>query len=741
MYLILAETVFAGGAVIPLKFAFLIPVKNYLWVTVNKKAVIINMLQPVNGIANRFRPVALLLALYLIVCFATRLALCARAASLPTVFTFIPAFFIGLLYDVATGLVIILPFVLHITFTGNRIYSRTGRWVTAAFFVVLLCLMLFTSLFPEYNRDLTTGVTIYIGFRFAVFLMLCFTSPAFRNKWRSGVLLVFLFITVFILLFNAVSEWFFWSEFSSRYNFIAVDYLVYTNEVAGNIRESYPLPAIITTIALGTIAIIVYMRKPVKRSVAQPVPFIKRLAVLAAAGALALAFVYLLSPDWKQYSKNNFANEVAGNGIYDFAQAFKNNDLDFYKYYKTIPDTTAFAKVRQQLQTPFSRFTGDSTNSITREVHYPGAEQQLNVVLISVESLSASYMKAFGNTDNITPELDSLAAYSMFFNQMYASGTRTVRGLEALSLSIPPLPGESIIKRPGNEHLFSLGSVFKNKGYTTQFIYGGYSYFDNMKYFFGNNGYDVIDRTAIDKKDMHYANIWGVADEDLFTLALKTFDSNYLKGKPFFSHIMTVSNHRPYTYPEGRIDIPSGTGRHGAVKYTDYAIGRFIKEASQKPWFGKTIFIIVADHCASSAGKVALPLPGYHIPLIIYAPGIIKPQQVNTLTAQIDIAPTLLGLLNLNYTSKFFGQDVFNTPEDKRRAFISTYQGLGYVHGNDLIIQSPVKKVKQYQADFKTDNAVEKPLQPAAVNEAIAFYQTIAWLMKHGRYTATDSVR
>jgi phosphoglycerol transferase MdoB-like AlkP superfamily enzyme len=145
----------------------------------------------------------------------------------------------------------------------------------------------------------------------------------------------------------------------------------------------------------------------------------------------------------------------------------------------------------------------------------------MNVVLINVESLSAEFMKAFGSEKNITPCLDSIAEKSLFFTNLYASGTRTVRGLEALSLSIPPTPGQSIIKRPGNENLFSLGSVFSSKGYISQYIYGGYSYFDNMNEFFGGNHYQVIDRRQLQPGDIHYANIWGVADEDLFALTLK----------------------------------------------------------------------------------------------------------------------------------------------------------------------------------------------------------------------------
>ncbi len=226
-------------------------------------------------------------------------------------------------------------------------------------------------------------------------------------------------------------------------------------------------------------------------------------------------------------------------------------------------------------------------------------------------------MRYFGNTEGITPFLDSLAGESLMFTQLYATGTRTVRGLEALSLCVPPTPGQSIVRRPGNEDLFSIGKVFREKGYTTEYIYGGYSYFDNMGYFFSHNGYRVVDRSALKDEEIDYENIWGVADENLFDLTLRELDQKTSSG-PVFAHVMTTSNHRPFTYPAGRIDIPSRTNRSGAVKYTDYAVGRFIREARKHDWFDNTMFVIVADHCASSAGKTELPVSKYHIPMLIY---------------------------------------------------------------------------------------------------------------------------
>jgi phosphoglycerol transferase MdoB-like AlkP superfamily enzyme len=283
--------------------------------------------------------------------------------------------------------------------------------------------------------------------------------------------------------------------------------------------------------------------------------------------------------------------------------------------------------------------------------------------------------------------------------------------------------------------LFTLGSVLKSKGYITQYIYGGYGYFDNMNAFFSENDYEVIDRTALRKDQIHYANIWGVADEDLFTLAMEKLDQDYSTGKPFFAQVMTVSNHRPYTYPEGRIDIPPAVQkREGAVKYTDYAINHFLRLAAKKPWFTNTIFVIVADHCASAAGSVDLPVTGYHIPMLIYAPAIVQPAKFERMTAQIDIIPTILGLLKCHYKSRFFGQDIFAMPEGNERAFISTYQGLGYLKGDKEIVQMPVRKIKEYLPDYVTGKSVLQPGDSTLIHEAIAWYQVASYLIKNKKY-------
>lgn len=683
---------------------------------------------------NRFSLVWMVAAVFVAISVVTRIALLLSTGHSGISFAQgISSFVIGLLFDLTVAGFVIVPFVLLLWLQNDFVYLKKVFPFTCMFFVGLLAMLLFTPIVPkDFSPELHAALVGYVVLRFIIYLALYFLPYRFRIRWRKAVLYAGFALVVFLLLLNAVSEWFFWQEFSTRYNFIAVDYLVYTTEVLGNIAESYPIGMILTVLLCLAILITFILGQYVRNSVLLPLSFLKRSALSLCLILLPVFMIYAIREKWRHFSKNEYANSLAGNGLYEFAVAFSQNELDFYKFYQTIPDSKAFGLLRQQLQTPNSRFVSDDPYSIEREITYSEPERKLNVVLISVESLSADFMKAFGSDRDITPHLDSLASHSLFFTKLYSSGTRTVRGLEALSLSIPPTPGQSIVKRPDNGKLFSLGSVLRSKGYITQYLYGGYSYFDNMKTFFGSNGYEVIDRSAIPPGQQHYQNIWGVADEDLFTLALHVLDSNSASGKPFFSHIMTVSNHRPYTYPEGRINIPpSSQVREGAVKYTDYSINKFLQEASKKSWFDSTIFVIVADHCAGSAGSVELPVTGYHIPMLIYAPAILQPQQISSLTAQIDVAPTILGLLKLKYRSKFFGQDVLNMPSDKQRAFISTYQGLGYLRNGKLVIQSPVKQIRQFTPDYATGNASMETPTDSLVNEAIACYQTISWLLKN----------
>jgi phosphoglycerol transferase MdoB-like AlkP superfamily enzyme len=581
---------------------------------------------------------------------------------------------------------------------------------------------------------------VVVGFGYDIVALLYFASPLVlllwllprgalhrrRGRWLVGALC---FVLLAVALFVAVAEWTFWDEFRARFNFIAVDYLVYTTEVIGNVRESYPIAWILSGLGIATVAIFIATARW-RRPIDDGAGIGARSRVAGAWIVAAVVATLLISGDLKDRTENTYVNELAGNGIYQFFAAFRSASLDYDRYYRSLPIDDAFTEVRGMLATPDATFARDS--GIDRRIHNAAPERHLNVVLISIESLSASYSGTYGRAPSLTPRLDALTPESLVFANLIASGTRTVRGLEALALSVPPTPGESIVKRPHNENLFSLASVFNAKGYESQFLYGGYGAFDNMNHFFANNGYVVHDRQEIPDDAIHASNIWGVADEDLYTFALDVFEKTHTAGKPFFAHLMTTSNHRPYTFPEGRGPWPQGV-RESAVAYTDWAIGDFIERARTKAWFKDTVFVITADHCASSAGKAALPVFRYHIPMWIYAPGIVEPGRFEPMIGQIDIAPTILGLLGMDYDSAFYGVDVLQDDAPPQRAFVGTYQLLGYLRGGNLVQLAPHGRVDTVRPAFLRDQLQpEVADDPALTRQAISYYQTAAYRFTRG---------
>jgi phosphoglycerol transferase MdoB-like AlkP superfamily enzyme len=545
--------------------------------------------------------------------------------------------------------------------------------------------------------------------------------------------LAWFFAACFAALLLAVAEWLFWDEFGARFNFIAVDYLLYTHEVLGNIWQSYPVGWLLAGLALVAGVGTGFAAYRLWRSSAAPLGAARALAVVAAQGALIAGLTYFVDSDLKQRSSSDTANELAGNGLYEFFAANRRNELNFERNYATLPLPEAFATVEKALGP--AQWVEPLGESIERFVAGHGQERRRNVVLVSVESLGAEFLGAYGDPRGLTPNLDRLAKASLWFSRVYATGNRTVRGLEALSLALPPTPGQSIVRRPGNEVLFSLGSVFEDKGYGVLFAYGGYGYFDNMNAFFDANDYRVVDRRGIPSDRIEFENVWGVADEHLYDQVIDEIDREKAAhpDRPVFAHVMTTSNHRPYTYPPGRIDIPSGSGRDGAVKYSDYALGRLIERARTRPWFDDTVFVITADHGANARGTAEIPVDKYLIPVFVYAPAFVAPRRIDRLMSQIDIAPTLLGLLDFSYYTKFLGRDVLHSALATDRAFVANYQTLAYLRGDGLIVLQPKRKV----AAFRLSGAAQTPLSRADSSrerEAIAFYQVASYAFRNGLY-------
>ena len=527
-------------------------------------------------------------------------------------------------------------------------------------------------------------------------------------------------------LFVTLAEILFWNEFGTRFNFIAVDYLIYTREVVGNIRESYPLALLLGGLALALAVLGGILARPALRLLAADAGGFKARTAGAALVAAILAFTtWIVDTDWKDRLGSPVRAQLAGNGVLEFVRAFRENEIDFQRFYATLPTQEANARARAEFTgMPRYRLTGSAGMPIERWVSTGARQQHLNVVLVSVESLGAEFIESLGGKRGLTPEFERLAQDGLYFTRLYATGTRTVRGLEALTLSVPPTPGQAIPMRPNNTGLFTLGGVFREQGYDSVYLYGGYAYFDNMREFFGGNGYTVIDRTDIPRARVTHETIWGVADEDLFGQAIAEIDSRVARGRNVFLHVMTTSNHRPFTYPDGRIDMPSGNGRDGAVKYTDYAIGRFIREARARPWFADTVFVIVADHTSIGRGKTSLATAQYHIPMVIYCPKWIAPRQVDTVASQIDVGPTILGLLNVDYRSQFFGRDILHDGVADPHVFMANHQTVGFLDEGILAELRPRRGTRVVRQD--SNEVVSGQHAAEVLAEGIALYQVAA---------------
>ena len=566
--------------------------------------------------------------------------------------------------------------------------------------------------------------------------LLLMPNRLWQSRFNRLLVHVASFAAIYGLMFIMVAELLFWLEFKVRFNFISVDYLVYSREVSNNIAESYPVEIIFPAMFVITSLIYWKLAPYVGRALQHKESFRRRALATAIIWLLPISAYAGIDQKLMHSSANNYQNELAGNGPYQFFASFRNNELNYYKFYKTIDDQQASSELRHEVMQGKTEFVNDRLFDIKRNIHAQGKEKQLNVVLVMVESLSADFLGVFGNELGLTPNLDRLANESLFFTRFYATGNRTTRGLEAVTLSIPPTPGRSIVKRLGKEsNMWSLGNVLKKKGYENRFIYGGRGYFDNMNAFFSGNGYEIIDQSSVPEEEIGFENAWGMADEYLYKKAVKTADAINAEGKPFFFHIMTTSNHRPYTFPEGRIDMLPGKhagGRNGAVKYTDWAIGDFLEQARSKPWFEDTIFVFVADHTADSAGKSALPINNYHIPLFIYSPAHIKAAQVNKISSQIDLGPTLLAMLDMDYESNFFGKDILAMKPEDERALVGNYQHLGLYNEGLMSVISPQNKLTRQLAPESGDPKIESvSANDPQMQRALAYYQGASYIYSH----------
>ncbi len=544
-----------------------------------------------------------------------------------------------------------------------------------------------------------------------------------RYRWVRFAGHLFFMLVVGLVAFGWVAEIFFWNEFSSRFNGIAVFYLVFPREVIGNLEESFKVSHYLPLFALAAVA----FWWPLRRQVASTLAWrdgrgtrLRRFAVALVAIAIGILALYS-EPD--DILRNRELDQVARNGLQTMVGAALTNDEKYDGAYAGLPEAEALPILRKMVAQDNTTFIDAPNMPPTwRHVDNGVAEKHLNIVMVTEESFGSMFMDDLDNKlpARLTPDLTRLAKDGMLFTNIYAQGDRTVRGLEATETAFAPIPGIATARREGSLDMFSLPHLLNQRGYDTGVLYGGRVTFDNMGTFWSGIGYQHV-WGQTDIRHESFKTIWGVSDEDLFTEALQRMDEMTSGGKPAFLTMMTVSNHRPYEFPQTHLKWDPGMGkRENTARYAQWAFVDFVERSRQKPWFKDTVFIFVADHNVKVNGAARVPVNSFRIPILFYAPDHIPARRVDTLGAQIDLVPTLLGLLGFTYDSPFFGIDLMRVPEGEGRFAMAHNFSIAFGRPGHVVVLEPNRKVEGYKFDPRiAELPVEKP-DPQTLAMAIA---------------------
>lgn len=569
-------------------------------------------------------------------------------------------------------------------------------------------------------------------------------NSTFARRGHRAFCTVASFIAVFGFIFLLFVEYFFFEEFKSRFNTVAVDYLIYPQEVFTNIWESYHVGVVVCVCLLIAAAWAFAARRLFGAMWTRPFTGSARFGALAAVIVAATLLSFSFNFKAARVGNERTLNEIANNGAVSFLAAAYTRHLDYSAYYKTLSLAEAYERTRKMLAQTNAAFIEAGTN-ITRRIAGDASKPKLNLVILLEESLGSEFWGSLGRKNTLTPEMDKLAnEEGLLFTNIYACGNRTVRGMEGVLSSFPPLPGDSIVKRDKSANVETIARVLKRDGYSTVFVYGGRGVFDNMKPFALRNGYDrFLEHNPpfhSDYSKVTFTTGWGVADEDIFNRALEELRTMHQSGKPFFATVLSVSNHKPYTYPSGRIpEDPLKQKRNNAVKYSDYCLGRFFDAARKEPFWTNTIFAVVADHGARVYGKQSIPIHSYEIPVLVAGPAVVKkPMRIGQLGGSLDVSPTLLGMVGRPYESMFFGRDLLRMQPEDGRAYLNHNRDVGMLAHNRLVVLGLMKTVEFYEGDPKRVDVtfLQNPTgsDEEVERDAISIYQVADDLYMHERY-------
>ncbi len=563
----------------------------------------------------------------------------------------------------------------------------------------------------------------------AVFTLLLSGIPLLNSVWNTFCR-IWLTLGLWLLVFMEVSTPSFILQYDLRPNYIFAEYLIYPREVFSmlwsNHRAEMLLAAVVTIITLyvGWRIFGRYnnTKGPQPRWYERPI------------GAAVLLFLVLLvarstlqhrpiNPSYTAFSNDPLVNGLTLNSTYSMLYSVYSlkDEVGSASIYPTLDDDVVVAEIRKAMGIPSEQFTSEALPTLHRQIPSRKLDHPKNLVIILEESLGARYVGSLGGLP-LTPELDKLAKQGWLFKRIYSTGTRSVRGIEAVVSGYVPTPARSVVKLPKSQHnFFTIAGLLKEKGYDTSFIYGGEAHFDNMGSFFLGNGFDRV----IDERDYEspvFSSSWGVSDEDLLNKAHQTYVELHKQDKPFFSLVFSSSNHDPFEYPSGRIepyDKPAGTV-HNAIKYADYAIGKFFSLAKGSDYWKDTLFLIVSDHDDRVGGNDLVPIGNFRIAGLILGDGV-EPKSDPRIVSQIDMAPTLLSLMGIESEHPMIGFDLTRLPMDfTGRAIMQFDRNQAFMQGDRVVVLQPDKDPVQFHYDMVTDRQSRTDLDSDLAREALA---------------------
>ncbi len=579
-----------------------------------------------------------------------------------------------------------------------------------------------------------------IGVRFDIIMLSYFAAlpvvlllllPSVVLRKIAMFIRLYLAFGIGLLLFMELATPNFLYQYDTRPNRLFVEYLVYPKEVANMLLKSFGWLLLIGFAFLSVAFRFIYKKSKTWFQL-YDTPYVKKLIVLPLV-AFVLFFGIRSSLTSKRpingsnavFSSSQFTNSLALNSLYtvSFAIYSLKHEGDMTKMYGTMNADVALKNVKKYMTATKADFTDSSIPLLHTQKSTVKKEKPYNLVIFLQESLGAEYVGHLGGLP-LTPNLDSLSEEGMTFTNIYSTGTRSVRGIEAVVTGFPPTASRSVVKLSNAQNgFFTVADALKQKGYDTSFVYGGMANFDNMAGFFNGNGFDnIIDETDYDESKSAFRGVWGYSDEDLAVKANDLYKS--YGDKPFFSMLFSTSNHEPFEFPDGRITLheqPKNTVNN-AIKYADYAIGKFFELAKKEAYYDNTIFVVVADHNTRTFGDYLVPVHKFHIPAVIVGPNV--PTSIyNKLCSQIDLMPTVLDLMGLDVETPMPGRNLVQLPEDTPgRAIMQFHSINAFRVGNEVVILQPKGETVQYHLKNDTTHIkipVDKQLEEDALSHIV----------------------